>query len=311
MERRTFLKTGAAGAIMEYLGVPNLRYAQVGATPAYGGVAAAQTAASGEFRTKLKKSLYYGMLPGTLTVEERFALARRLGFEGIEVPTFEEAAALAEVKAASTKTGLRVHSIMNQRHWKFPLSSADPAVVKQSIEGLETSLRNAREFGAEVVLLVPAVVNADTSYRDAWTRSQANIRTVLPLARELNVCIAVENVWNKFLLSPLEFTRYIDEFESPALKAYFDVGNIVLYGIPQDWIRTLGKRIVRVHVKGFDEKKREFTGLCEGTIDWRAVRRAFEDAGYSGWVTAELPGGDEAYLKGVSGCMDRIFKEEG
>ncbi|MDP2983581.1 MAG: TIM barrel protein, partial [Candidatus Latescibacter sp.] len=127
---------------------------------------------------------------------------------------------------------------------------------------------------------------------------------------ELNVIIAVENVWNKFLLSPLEFTQYVDEFASPHLKAYFDVGNIVLYGVPQDWIRTLGKRIVRVHVKGFDEKKREFVGLCEGNIDWRAVRRAFEDIGYSGWVNAELSGGDETYLTGVSECMDKIFRGE-
>jgi len=296
MERRTFLKTGAGAASLGLI--------------ARGVEAAAQTSAPAGFKTKLKKSLYFSMLPASLTVEERFALARRIGFEGVEVPTMEDSAALAEVKAAAAKTSLRIHSVMNQRHWKFPLSSADPAIVKQSIEGLETSLRNAKALGAEVVLLVPAVVNADTSYRDAWTRSQKAVRGVLPLAKEMNVIIAVENVWNKFLLSPLEFTRYVDEFESPYLRAYFDVGNIVLYGVPQDWIRTLGKRIVRVHVKGFDEKKREFVGLCDGTIDWRAVRRAFEDIGYSGWVNAELSGGDEAYLTGVSECMDKIIRGE-
>jgi L-ribulose-5-phosphate 3-epimerase len=295
MERRVFLITGLTGAA---------------AALAAGVDAAAQATSQGSFKTRLRKSLYFGMLPGTLTVEERFALAKRIGFEGVEVPTIEAAAELSELKAGAAKTGLRVHSIMNQRHWKFPLSSADPSVVKQSIEGLETSLRNAKALGAEVVLLVPAVVNADTSYRDAWTRSQANIRTVLPLAKELNVTIAVENVWNKFLLSPLEFARYVDEFQSPFLKAYFDVGNIILYGIPQDWIRTLGKRIVRVHVKGFDEKKRDFVGLCEGTIEWKTVRRAFDDIGYNGWITAELGGGDEAYLTGVADCMEKIFKGE-
>ena len=296
MERRTFLKTGAGAASLGLI--------------ARGVEAAAQTSAPAGFKTKLKKSLYFSMLPASLTVEERFALARRIGFEGVEVPTMEDSAALAEVKAVAAKTSLRIHSVMNQRHWKFPLSSADPAIVKQSIEGLETSLRNAKALGAEVVLLVPAVVNADTSYRDAWTRSQKAVRGVLPLAKEMNVIIAVENVWNKFLLSPLEFTRYVDEFESPYLRAYFDVGNIVLYGVPQDWIRTLGKRIVRVHVKGFDEKKREFVGLFEGTIDWPKVRRAFEDIGYSGWVNAELSGGDEAYLTGVSECMDKIVRGE-
>lgn len=296
MERRTFLKMGATAAPAGFL----FRC----------GIASVQQKTPGGFKTTLRKSLYSGMLPGSLSVEERFTLARRVGFEGVEVPTFEDPTALAEVKAAATKAGLIVHSVMNQRHWKFPLSSADLTVVKQSIEGLETSLRNAKELGAEVVLLVPAVVNADTSYRDAWTRSQAAIRSVLPLARELNVIMAVENVWNKFLLSPLEFARYVDELESPNLRAYFDVGNIVLYGVPQDWIRTLGKRIIRVHVKGFDEKKREFVGLCDGTIDWKAVRRAFDDIGYSGWITAELPGGEEAYLKGVSECMERIFRGE-
>ena len=292
MERRSILGVGIAGAVLGAAGLMKEAGAQE----------------SGVWKTKLRKSLYFSMLPGSLKVDERFALARKVGFEGIEVPTLEDASALAEVKDAAAKTGLRIHSIMNQRHWKFPLSSADPAVVRESITGLETSLRNAKELGAEVVLLVPGVVNADTSYRDAYTRSQKAIRQVLPLAKELGIVIAIENVWNKFLLSPIEFARYVDEFESPFLRAYFDAGNIVLYGIPQDWIRTLGKRIIRVHVKGFDEKKREFVGLCDGTIDWKVIRRAFDDIGYNGWIGAELPGGDEAYLAGVSACMDTIFR---
>lgn len=255
----------------------------------------------------LRKSLYYGMLPSGLSVEERFALAKRVGFEGVEVPTVEDSAFLAEMKAASAKTGLIIHSIMNQRHWKFPLSSADPAAIKQSMEGMEISLRNAKEFGADTVLLVPGVVNADTSYQEAWDRSRKYIRELLPLAGELRVIIAIENVWNKFLLSPLEFARYVDEFKSPWLKAYFDVGNIALYGIPRDWIQTLGKRIVKVHIKGFDEKKREFVPLLDGTIDWKAVRAAFAGIGYQGWVSAEVAGGDEKYLRGVSVAMDTIF----
>ncbi len=296
--RRSFLKTSLAGALAgtSLTGLAN-RTAH-----------AAQV--SGQYSGILKKSLYYGMLPEKLSVEERFALARKLGFEGIEIPTIEDSGAVAEFKAAMRKTGLVIHSIMNQRHWGSPLSSNDPAVVKKSIEGMEISLRNAKELGAGAVLLVPAVVNADTSYRDAYTRSQKNIRELLPLAKELKVVIAVENVWNKFLLSPLEFARYVDEFRSPWLRAYFDVGNIVLYGFPQDWIRTLGKRIAKVHVKGFDEKKREFTGLYGGTIDWPSVRGAFSDIGYSGYVSAELGGGDEEYLRGVSDDLGRIFAGE-
>ena len=122
---------------------------------------------------------------------------------------------------------------MNTEHWRFPMSSADPAVVDKSVAGMETSLRNAKLWGAGVVLLVPAVVDPQTSYDDAWTRSQQVIRErILPLAAELKVVVAVEEVWNKFLLSPLEMARYVDEFDSPWVKAYFDVGNVVLLRLP-------------------------------------------------------------------------------
>ena len=211
------------------------------------------------------------------------------------------------MKAAAQKSGLKIHSIMNMKHWRYPFSSDDPEVIKVGMKGMETSLRNAKDFGADAVLLVPAVVNAETSYKDAYIRSQKHIKELLPLAEELKVIIAVENVWNKFLLSPLEFARYVDEFDSPYFKAYFDCGNIALYGFPHDWIRTLGNRIAKVHIKGFDVKKKEFTNLGDGTIDWPEIRRAFSDIGYSGYMSAELKGGDEAYLRDVSGRMDKII----
>ena len=169
---------------------------------------------------------------------------------------------------------------------------------------METSLRNAKVWGAGVVLLVPAVVNPQTSYNDAWTRSQKVIKErILPLAQELKVVVGIEEVWNKFLLSPVEHARYVDEFASPWVKAYLDVGNMVFYGYPQDWIRTLGPRIVRVHLKDFqvDREKGTFTwkNLGEGDIDWPEVRKAFSEVGYDGWVTTEVDGGDAAYLKDV------------
>ena len=259
------------------------------------------------FRGKIKKSLYYGMLPESLSIGEKFRLAKGIGFEGIEVPTIEESGTAGEMKAAAQKSGLKIHSIMNMKHWGNPFSSDDPEVIKVGMKGMETSLHNAKDFGADTVLLVPAVVNAETSYKDAYIRSQKHIKELLPLAEELKVIIAVENVWNKFLLSPLEFARYVDEFDSPYLQAYFDCGNIALYGFPHDWIRTLGKRIVKVHIKGFDVGKKEFTNLGDGTIDWPEIRRAFSDIGYSGYMSAELRGGDEAYLRDVSGRMDKII----
>ena len=194
-------------------------------------------------------------------------------------------------------------------HWKYPLSSSDRAAVEKSLAGMRTSLHNAKLWRADVVLLVPAVVDAKTSYRDAWARSQKEIRTLIPLAEELKVVIGIEEVWNKFLLSPLEMSKYIDEFQSPWIKAWFDVGNVVLYGYPQDWIHTLGRRIVKVHLKDFKRKEDGYAwvNLGDGDVDWGAVRQAFADVGYSGSVIAELEGGDESYLRDVSGRIDRLL----
>jgi hexulose-6-phosphate isomerase len=198
---------------------------------------------------------------------------------------------------------------MNAEHWRSPLSSADPAVVEKSLEGMRTSLHNAKLWGADTVLLVPAVVNPETPYGEAWTRSQREIRKLIPLAAELKVIIAVEEVWNKFLLSPLEFARYVDEFQSPWVRAYFDIGNVAIQAYPHDWIRTLGKRIVKLHVKDFAFRKRvaEFTPLLEGEIDWKAVHAALADIGYQGTATVELPAGDGTYLKEVCNRFEKIL----
>ncbi len=252
------------------------------------------------------------MLPKEGSYAERFSIARDAGFEAIEMRTITREEEAAEIREAAAKSGLRVHSVMNEEHWRSPLSSSDPEVVNRSVRGMETSIRNAALWGSDTVLLVPAVVDAKTSYRDAWTRSQRVIRErLLPAARDAKVVIAVEEVWNKFLLSPLEFARYVDEFESPWLKAYFDVGNVVIYAYPQDWIRTLGSRIVKIHLKdfNFDRANGQFTwkNLGEGDIDWPEVRRALQEIGYTGYVTTELAGGDAAYLKDVSARVDRFL----
>jgi L-ribulose-5-phosphate 3-epimerase len=259
-----------------------------------------------------KKAVLISMLPKELPYLDRFRLAVDAGFAGIEMRTIAEAKEAEDIRDASAKAGLRIHSVMNVDHWNFPLSSADPEVVRKSVAGMETSLRNAKLWGADTVLLVPAVVNAETSYRDAWTRSQKLIRErLLPLATELKVVIAVEEVWNKFLLSPIEFARYVDEMASPWVKAYFDVGNVVFYGFPQDWIRTLGPRIAKVHLKDFqlDRPGGKFAwkNLGEGDIDWVEVRKAFADIGYDGWMTTEISGGDAAYLKDVVVRFDRFL----
>jgi hexulose-6-phosphate isomerase len=260
----------------------------------------------------LHKAVLVSMLPKELSILDRFRLAREVGFEATEVHTVTDPKEAEAMRDASEKSGLVIHSVMNSAHWEFPLSSADPEVVNKSVAGMETSLRNAALFKAGTVLLVPAVVDGKTSYKDAWTRSQRVIRErILPLATELKVVVAVEEVWNKFLLSPLEFARYVDELESPWLKAYFDVGNVVFYGYPQDWIRTLGPRIARLHLKDFKlirrEGRFEWKNLGEGDIDWAAVRQALVDIKYSSYATTEIDGGDKAYLADVSKRIDKLL----
>ncbi len=261
-------------------------------------------------RLPIKKAVLLSMLPRELSYLDRFKLAVDCGFEEIECGTVADRRQVEEIKKASESAKLRIHSVMNQVHWKLPLSSADPAVVAESLQGMETSLRNAHFWGADAVLLVPAVVNAETRYQDAWARSQERIRKLIPLAAELKVIIAIEEVWNKFLLSPMEFARFVDDFHSPWVKAYFDVGNVVIHGYPQDWIRTLGKRIVKLHIKDFKFENRrtaEWTPLREGEIDWKAVYQALSEIGYQGTATVELRGGDEAYLREVSRRFDLIL----
>lgn len=307
-DRRAFLKSLAAAAVVGR------------ARPAFGSQSV-PAPTPGPSLT-IHKSTLISMLPRALSYAERFALARDVGFEAIEMQTISKEEEAAEIREASKKTGLRIHSVMNSDHWRLPLSSSDPEVVSGSVKGMETSLRNAVLWGADTVLLVPAVVDAKTSYRDAWTRSQRVIRErLMPLARDMKVTIAVEEVWNKFLLSPIEFAKYVDDFESPWVRAYFDVGNVVFYAFPQDWIRTLGSRIVKIHLKdfNFDRRNGRFTwkNLGEGDIDWPEVRRALADIKYNGYVTTELSGADStdlkvvsAYLKDVSTRVDRFLAGE-
>src|SRR5579884_3180825 len=228
-----------------------------------------------ETRLPIKEAVEYEMLPKEASIEDRFKIARDAGFEQVECPTTPGQREAEQMKKAAEAAGLRIHSVMNMGHWQYPLSSADPAIVQKSLDIARTSIRNAHFWGAETVLIVPAVVNEHTSYRDAYTRSQAAIRKLVPLAEELRIIIGIEEVWNKFLLSPLEFARYVDEFKSPWIRAYFDVGNVKLYGYPQDWIRTLGPRIVKLHIKDFSWRKAptgegyiaDFVPLLEGDIE--------------------------------------------
>ncbi len=289
MERRNFLKyTAAAGLGVSLIG---------------------RSGRAMEERTggaKLRKALQFGMLPKNLSDADKFKLAKECGYEGIEGGPIGNLKAAAEFGKMARDAGTPIHSIVFGG-WHAPFSDPNPEVIEKGLAEMETALRSAKALGAGAVLLVPAIVNENVSYGDAYKRSQEHIRKLLPLAKELGVIIAVENVWNKFLLSPLEFARYVDEFESPWLRAYFDVGNVILFGYSQDWIRTLGKRIVKIHLKDFKREGYEWKNLLDGDVNWKEVRRALEEIEYDGFLTPELGGGDEAYLKDLSGRIDKII----
>ena len=305
--RRTFLKSSATTACSLGLSGSSLAGAWDRSSASASSIAPAAPIRAAA-TLSLKKGLVMDMLPEKLSIADRFQLAKNVGFEVVQAPTTFEEHAAEEIKTAADKAGIHIDSVMNMAHWKYPLSSGDSAVVEASLNSMRTSLHNAKLWGSHVVLLVPAVVNPQTPYRDAWTRSQIQIRKLLPLAAELKIVIAIEEVWNKFLLSPLEMVTYIEEFKSPWVKAWLDVGNVLLYGYPQDWIRTLGKQIVKVHIKDFKrgDGTYAFVNLGDGDADWPVVRQAFADTGYNGSAIVELDGGDEAYLRDVSQRFDHL-----
>jgi L-ribulose-5-phosphate 3-epimerase len=307
--RRQFFKASAGAAAGASLATLSSAHPAARA----GGSALAAVSPPAPDVLPIQKGVLLGMLPQDKSYADRFKIARDTGFEVVQASTTADPRVTEEIKTAADGAGIRIDSVMNEGHWEWPLSSSDPAVVGKSLKAMETSLHNAKFWGSDAVLLVPGVVNPNTSYRDAWTRSQENIRKLIPLAEELKVVIAIEEVWNKFLLSPLEMAAYVDEFKSPWVKAWFDVGNVVLYGYPQDWIRTLGSRIYKVHLKDFKRLDDAYfwVNLGEGDIDWSEVHNAFKETGFTGSATVELEGGKapylEPYLRDVSSRVDRLL----
>lgn len=261
----------------------------------------------------MKKGICIGSLPGD-TTDTRFKLAKKAGFDGVEIGTLRSDTERVQIKQLATDNGIELCSVMNGKHWSHPLSDVDAAVREVSHHAMLDSLATAETIGAATVLLVAAVVNHKTTYEEAYQRSQEEIRKLIPTALEKGLTIAIENVWNKFLLSPIEFSRYLDEFESDAVSAYFDVGNIVAYGFPQHWIRSLGSRISKVHVKGFNANEHRFTYLIEDcTIDWNAVMTSLKDVGYDDYMTAELPvdsDDPEGRVHQICADMGRIISGE-
>jgi hexulose-6-phosphate isomerase len=317
MTRRGFaglVATGAAAAAMGGAWVPAGR-ASVDRTEHEG------EAAAGGVRVKrtLRKAVMIGMVAEGKTLAEKCAIVREAGFEGMEIDSPTELD-LDELKAGADKAGLVLHGAVNSTHWSVPLNVPDEAASAKALGSLETCLRDAKKVGASSILLVPGVVNADLAYDECWRRSVEVIRRAMPLAKELGVVIAIENVWNGFLLSPLEAARYVDEFGDPIVRWHFDIGNVINFGWPEQWVKVLGSRIVKIHIKDFSRKKRDNEGLWkgfavevgEGDAGWARVMAALDACGYStaaggNWATAEVRGGDLARLRRIREQMDTVL----
>jgi hexulose-6-phosphate isomerase len=262
----------------------------------------------------IRKAVKLGMVQGDLSVLEKFRLLKNLGYDGVEVgsPAGPDHDAVIQ---ARDETGLAVHGVVCTEHWKSPLSHPDAAVREKCRRAIETAIRASRRYGGTTVLIVAGRVNEQIAYGDAYVRCQEEIRKILPVAAENEITLAIENVWNDFLLSPVEAARFVDELDSKWLGWYFDVGNVVRYGWPEHWVKALGKRIVKLDIKEYSRKKQHAEGpwkgfnvkLLEGDVNWPAVMAALDEVGFRGWATAELSGGDAAWLKDVADRMDRII----
>ena len=269
----------------------------------------------GTRKRDIKKALKYGMIGDGTTVLEKFQSAKAAGFEGVEIDSPSDLD-LEEVKAAMKETGLVVPGIVDSVHWQQCLSDPDPAVRAKGVAALEGALRDAKEVGATTVLLVPGVVNNNVTYGEVWTRSQEEIRKVLPLCEELDVKIAIENVWNGFLMGPHEAARYLDEIDSPYVGFYFDVGNVVRYARPATCIDVLGPRIMKLDVKEYSLTRMREEGVWkgfgveigDGDCDWPAVGQSLDAVGFTGWAAAEVGGGDTARLTDIANRMEAALQ---
>ena len=247
---------------------------------------------------QIRKAVKYHMIEVDATPLDKLKLLKDIGFDGVEVRTRDKVDRQELLKASET-VGLPVHGVIN---------SSDPDIV--------SAIDLARYLGGTSVLVVAGRVNEKMSYDENYAETQAIIRKAIPHAEKHNIKILVENVWNNFLLSPLEMARYVDEFESASVGVYFDVGNVVRIGWPEQWIRILDRRIGKLDIKEYSRKLQMNEGLRkgfnvelgEGDCGWPAVRQALREIGYtSGWGTAEVKGGDGERLTDIARRMDRVL----
>lgn len=258
---------------------------------------------------RIYKTLKIGMVRKGETLKEKFAIAKAAGFDGIELgaPGFD----IQEAREASESNKFPIDGSVCAEHWRVRHSDPDASVRAKALQNLEQALKDTHAVGGHTVLLVVGH-GKDGKEQEVWDRTVANMEKAIPLAAKLGVVIAVENVWNHFGYdhagdsgqSAEKFVSFIDAFDSPWVGMQFDIGNHWKYGATGDWIRQLGKRIVKLDIKGFSREADKFTDIGEGDIDFADVRKALTDIDFHGWCAAEVKGGDGARLKDVAGHMD-------
>lgn len=298
-DRRQFLR--ASAALAAGAGLLNRADRAFGQRSTAGDNDSARTAGK-----SIYKSVKWGMIQIDGSVLDKFRLQKELGYDGMELVSPEDLNA-DEVRRASEATGMPVHGVVDMLHWAIRLSSPDAEVREQGVAILEKCLRDCKAFGGSSVLLVPGRVSGpDETHDDVWKRSIVEIRKVLPLASKLGVWILIENVWNGFCETPEQMRDYIDEIASPWVGAYFDIGNCRKFGRSEDWVRTLGRRIVKLDVKDWGDTE-GFCKIGDGDVDWPAVRHALSEIGFTGWCTAEVSGGGREELADVARRMDNVL----
>jgi L-ribulose-5-phosphate 3-epimerase len=265
-------------------------------------------------KRQLKKAIMWGTIGYKGTVMEKCRALKAAGFEGVEPNSHMDQ---EEMVRALEETGLKAASVCGAHHWSKPLSSPDEKVRAEGLEALKQTLRDAKRYGATSVLLVPGVARNGVTYEECWQRSIAGIRQAIPLCEETGVKIAVENVWNDFLMKPEQAKQYLDEINSPWVGWHFDIGNMVRFGPSEEWIKVLGKRILKLHIKDYstalDEngKARGFgVKLLAGSVNWPAVMSELDKVGYTGWAITEQPGAqtkDAEALKEFSTTLSKVL----
>lgn len=264
----------------------------------------------------LKIGLGYGMIKEDLSLLDKFKLVKDLGFDGIEFNSPVDIP-IKELLEARDKTGVDLPSVVNKDHWSKPLSDPDVSVRQFTIDSVAKSLNEVKELGGDTVLVVPGVVNEKVPYEVAYKNALESVRKLIPHVEKTGMKIGLENVWNNFILSPIEAREFVDTIDHPLIGWYFDIGNILRYGWPEHWIAALNSRIVKLHAKEFSREKMNNEGLWKGfEVDllagdnnWPVVMDALRKANYKGeWLTAEVKAGDRNHLKKIADQLDEIRK---